>query len=181
MPAALLAILLLAATVDPSLAEPLRLLAEVGARDTTDGHAGQFFADLPESLNLTLAVAELPRGAAGRYDSRTRTVTVAEAAIGEDSRVVAAVLAHELQHAVDARRVALGLLDRDCVAFEARAFEAQAKTARLFWPDELPGGTALERHVALVVREYEQDGAAGIAARVAADARYREACAERPA
>ena len=44
-------------------AEPLRLLAEVGARDTTDGHAGQFFADLPESFGLTLVMAELPRGA----------------------------------------------------------------------------------------------------------------------
>jgi hypothetical protein len=39
MHAALLAVLLLAATVDPRLEEPLRLLAEVGARDTTDGHA----------------------------------------------------------------------------------------------------------------------------------------------
>ena len=47
MPAALLVVLLLAATVDPRLAEPLRLLAEVGARDTTDGHVSPFFADLP--------------------------------------------------------------------------------------------------------------------------------------
>jgi hypothetical protein len=36
MPAALLALVLLAATIDPHLAEPLRLLAEVGARDTSD-------------------------------------------------------------------------------------------------------------------------------------------------
>ena len=40
MPTALLAALLLAATVDPGLAEPLRLLAEVGARDTTAQHDG---------------------------------------------------------------------------------------------------------------------------------------------
>jgi hypothetical protein len=40
MPATLLAILLLATSVDPRLAEPLRLLAEVGARDTTDGDLG---------------------------------------------------------------------------------------------------------------------------------------------
>ena len=33
MPATLLAFLLLTATVDPRLAEPLRLLAEVGARE----------------------------------------------------------------------------------------------------------------------------------------------------
>jgi hypothetical protein len=43
MPAALL-FLLLAATIDARLAEPLRLLAEVGARDTTDGHLGTCFA-----------------------------------------------------------------------------------------------------------------------------------------
>lgn len=64
MPAALLDFLLLAATVDPRLAGPLRLLAEAGARVTIDGHIGPFFADLPETLGLTLAVAEPPRGAA---------------------------------------------------------------------------------------------------------------------
>lgn len=42
MPAALLALLLLAATVDPSLVESLRLLAEVGARDAgTRGARGR--------------------------------------------------------------------------------------------------------------------------------------------
>ena len=40
MPAAILSILFLAATVEPRLAEPLRLLAEVGARDTTGGQLG---------------------------------------------------------------------------------------------------------------------------------------------
>ncbi|HZO26542.1 MAG TPA: hypothetical protein VFH48_11210 [Chloroflexota bacterium] len=53
MPAYLLAFLLLAATVDPRLVEPLRLPAEVGARDTTDGHDGQLFVDLLESLGLS--------------------------------------------------------------------------------------------------------------------------------
>jgi hypothetical protein len=86
MPATLLAPLLLAATVDPRPAEPLRLLAEVGARDTADGLLGPFFAGLPESLNLALAVGDLPRGAAGRYDPGSRTVTIAERLIGEDPR-----------------------------------------------------------------------------------------------
>jgi hypothetical protein len=40
VPATLLAFLLFTATVDPRPAEPLRLLAEVGARDTTGGHLG---------------------------------------------------------------------------------------------------------------------------------------------
>ena len=37
MHTALLVLLLSAATIDPRLAEPLRLLAEVGARDTPRG------------------------------------------------------------------------------------------------------------------------------------------------
>ena len=73
MPAALLAFLLLTATVDPRLAEPLRLLAEVGAP----------FASMLDSLNLRLTVAEMPRGAAGCYEARKRTVTVAQAVIAE--------------------------------------------------------------------------------------------------
>jgi hypothetical protein len=56
------AVLLLAATVDPRLDEPLGLLAEIGARDTTYGHPGPNLADLPKSLNPALAVTDLPRG-----------------------------------------------------------------------------------------------------------------------
>jgi hypothetical protein len=40
MPAALLAVLLLTAIVDPRLAEPMRLLAEVGAPDRSNGRLG---------------------------------------------------------------------------------------------------------------------------------------------
>jgi hypothetical protein len=181
MPAALLALVLLTATVDPRLEEPLRLLAEVGARDMTDGHLGPQFASLPDSLGLTLAVAELPRGAAGQYDPRSRTVTIAEALVAEDPRALAVVTAHELQHALDLRRVALDLLGRDCLALEVRGFEAQAVVTRQFWPDELPKGTALERNIAAVVRDYERNGPAGVAARLAGDSAYRESCAVWPA
>jgi hypothetical protein len=132
MPAALLALVLLAATIDPHLAEPLRLLAEVGARDTTDGHIGSELAGLPESLGLTLAVAEMPRGAARRYDPGSRTVTIGVALIDEDPRAVAVILAHELQHALDLKRAALVLLDRDCLALEVRGFVAQAVVTRQF-------------------------------------------------
>ena len=67
MPAALLAGALLVAAVEPRLAEPLRLLAEVGARDITDGHLGPYFADLPEALALPLLVGE--RGAVPASDA----------------------------------------------------------------------------------------------------------------
>ena len=162
MPAALLALLMLVATVDPRLVEPLRLLAEVGARESLDDHAGQFYADLPEALNLTLAVGQIPHGAVGRYDVRTRTVTVAESVLADDPRVVAVVLVHELQHALDRQRAALDLLDVDCVTREIRGFEAQAQVTRLFWPDELPNRTCFERRIVGVVRVTEGIGAAGL-------------------
>ena len=89
----------------------MRLLAEVGVRDTSDGHAGQFYADLPGSLGLSLAVGELPRGAVGYFDHGLGTVTIAESIIGEDPRAIAVILAHELQHALDMHRNALSLLE----------------------------------------------------------------------
>jgi hypothetical protein len=181
MPATLLAFLLLAATVDPRLAEPLRLLAVVGAHDITDGHVGPHFAGLPESMGLTLALGELPRGAAGHYNPRTRTVTIAEGLIGEDPRAIAVILAHELQHALDLKRVALDLLEPVCLVLEVRGFEAQALVTRPLWPDQLPNRTPLERNIAAVVRDYERSGPAGEAPRLAGDAAYRGSCAVWPA
>jgi hypothetical protein len=55
LPAALAAVLLLAATVDQRPAGPPRLLAEVGARHTSDGYLGPFVAALPVTLALTPA------------------------------------------------------------------------------------------------------------------------------
>jgi hypothetical protein len=50
MAATLVVLALLTSIIDPRLDEPLRLLADVGAHDTTDGHVGPTFASLPESL-----------------------------------------------------------------------------------------------------------------------------------
>jgi hypothetical protein len=56
MPAALLAFLLATAIVDPRLEEPLRLLAEVGARDATDGYLSVQFAGLGDGTGLRRGV-----------------------------------------------------------------------------------------------------------------------------
>jgi hypothetical protein len=180
LPAALLAVLLLAATVDPRLAEPLKLLAEVGARESIDDHSGQFYADLPELLDLTLTVAALPRGGVGYFDNGRGTLTIADSVIGEDPHAVAVILAHELQHALDMQRVVLNQLEPDCLVLEVRGFEAEAITARRFWSAELPGGTPFERRIAAIVTAYERDGVAGLVARITGDDRYRESCARWP-
>ena len=177
MPPAVLAFLLIATTIDPRLAEPLRLLAEIGARETVDSEPGQVYADLPESLGLTLVVAPLARNGAGRYDPNTRTVTVAERLRGETPEALALVLVHEMQHAVDHKRRVLGLLDVDCVGFEVRGFVAASQVARQFWPDQLPDATPFEREIAAMVADHEANGTASIAARVAGTEGYRQTCA----
>jgi hypothetical protein len=72
MPAALLALVLLAATIDPHLAEPLRLLAEVGARDTSDVQVDlSSVNELARIAGADLAVAELPRDRVDRRPAAT--------------------------------------------------------------------------------------------------------------
>jgi hypothetical protein len=175
MLAVLLALALTASAVDPRLAEPLRFLA--GARDRDGQPIGAYYARLVTATGLTLEVAELEPEEIGRYRVSTRTVMIAERALAEDPRFVAAALAHELRHASDRDLEELGLLDPDCPEREARGFEAQAQIARALWPEKLPAGTWLERELAGLVRTYERDGINGIRAHLAEDAAYLEMCA----
>jgi hypothetical protein len=175
MATALLALVLLTAAVDPRLDEPLRLLAEL--HDASGEPIGAEYAQMPDTLDLILIVSSLPPRAGAHYQPSRRVVTVAPALLSEDPRVVAAGLVHELQHASDFDQVALGLLDRDCVELEARAFQAQAKVTRAFWPDDLPSGSEWERGLALTVLAYEREGLDGLRAMVSENLGYRERCA----
>ena len=65
-PAALLVVLLLAATVDPRLAEPLKLLAAV--HDAAGVPVRAFYARVPNALSLRLRIGALAEGLYGRYD-----------------------------------------------------------------------------------------------------------------
>jgi len=176
MHAPLLAVLVLAATVDPRLAEPLRLLGE--ARDANGAAVGAEYAELPEALGLTLRVAALPPRAGGHYDPRTRTLTMAEELLSEDPRVLSVGLVHELRHAADLDQVARGLLTRDCLDWEARAFEAQAIVARALWPEELPAATEWERGIAGTVQLHDQGGVDGLRAWLEQSKEYRRMCAQ---
>jgi len=163
------------ATVDPCLAEPLRILAELHDRDGQP--IGEEWARMPDVLHRTLTVAQMQPKAGGYYNPRTRTITMAEALLAEDPRVVAAALVHDLQHASDFDLIGVGLLDRDCIELEARAFEAQAKVTRAFWPDELPTDTDWEKGLAMTVQAYEAGGLDGLRALVESVPGYRaETC-----
>jgi hypothetical protein len=173
VPTAVLALLLFAATVDPRLDEPLRLLAALHDRDGQP--IGELYARRPDMLKLTLVVADLPIAAAN-FEHRRRTVTVTAKMLEEDPRVVAAALAHELQHAADFDLVALGTLPKDCVDLEARAFEATAIVTRGFWPDELPDGTDWERGIAIATQAYESGGMDGLRTMVREMVGYERQC-----
>jgi hypothetical protein len=174
MAASLLAFVLLAASVDPRLDEALRLLAEV--HDAAGEPIGAEYARVPDALGLSLDVGDLPPNASGRYESARRTVTIAESLLTGDQRFVATVLAHELRHAIDIDEVAVGTREPDCLELEARGFEIQARIARAFWPDELPGSTDAERGLAGIVQIYEESGIDGIRALLAGHERYQQSC-----
>jgi len=176
MPSALLAVVLLAATLDPRLGEPLRLLAEV--RDANGVAVGAEYAELPEALALALRVAALPPRAGGHYNPRTRTLTMADALLSEDPRVMAVGLVHELRHAADLDQVARGLLTRDCLDWEARAFEAQAIVARALWPERLPDATEWERGISATVQMHDQGGIDGLRAWLGQSQEYQRMCAQ---
>ena len=172
---AFLALLLVAAVIDPRLAGPLQLLVDLHDRD--GAAIGAEWARTPDILLLTLRVASLPPRAGRYYNPRTRTITMARTQLAEDPRVVAAGLVHELQHASDFDLIALGLMDRDCIELEARAFEAQANVTRAFWPDELPSVTDWEKGLAMTVQAHEAGGLDGLRALVESVPGYRaETC-----
>jgi len=175
----LLAFLLFSAAVDPRLAEPLRLLAEV--RSPGGESVGAEYAEIARSPRLTLRIAVLPPRAGGHYDPRTRTLTMAEALLPENPRVLAVGLVHELRHAADLDQVADGRLSTDCLDWEARAFAAQAIVARAFWPEQLPDATEWERGIASIVLMYEQGGIETLRTWLAQSPDYEKMCAASPA
>jgi hypothetical protein len=178
MPAALLAVLLLTATVDPRLAEPLRLLADVQAviHNTVGEPIGPMLANRARSSLVTIVVEPVDSGAFVHYNRTTRTITVSEFLASDDPRVVASALAHELQHSLDIDMALFGVVPGDCLTVEARGFATQAVVGRAVYGDELPRATEHERDLAVIVRRYERLGVDGYRAWLAEDPSYRQTC-----
>ena len=93
---ALLAVLLLAATVDPRLGEPLRLLAQVrtAVHDVTGESIGPMMSARAAPRFVTVVVAPTDPGRFAHYDRATRTIAISEVLAAEDPQVVAG--AHEV-------------------------------------------------------------------------------------
>ena len=154
----------------------MRLLADV--RDANGESVGAEYAALPEALQLTLRVAALPPRAGGHYNPRTRTLTMADSLLAEDPRVLAIGLVHELRHAADLDMVARGQMTRDCLDWEARAFEAQAIVARALWPEQLPDATEWERGISATAQMHDQGGIDALRAWLDQSQEYQRMCAQ---
>jgi hypothetical protein len=131
MTATLLAIFLLAATVDPRLAESLFLLGgvQVVLHNTLGEPLGKTLANRARSPLVTIVVEPVDSGFFAHYNRTTRTITVSEALAAEDPRVIASALAHELQHSLDIDMALFGVVPGDCLTVETRGFATQAVVA----------------------------------------------------
>lgn len=99
---------------------------------------------------------------------------VTEQALREDRRALAAVLAHEIQHA---SQVAAGHGNRlDCVAMEVDAHRVQAVVWGTFWEGFGPRRTPLERQLSTDLRLWETQGEGGLDKRVVDQPGYQAQC-----
>ena len=105
------------AVSDPSAAlnDALDLLATL--RDSS----GNDYPTKIRALGVTFNVVPLPAPLLGAYQQRTNRILLSDGLFDEDATVMAAVIAHELQHASDAGLVAFGFLPNDCIELEVRA------------------------------------------------------------
>ena len=111
-------------------------------------------------------------GAHAGYEPRAGRITVNRDLLGEDATALAALLAHELTHALqtevreDQRR--------PCLELEVDAFSTQAYVWSTFWNGDPPTRTDLEETLTEVSRIPAAEGTAGLRHYVAEDELYGE-------
>lgn len=155
--------------------------ALVAARTASGAEIGEQHRRLAELTVTAIVVEPLPAGLEAGWDGPRRRIVVAERIVGEDPRALAAVLAHEITHAVqdDRRRRGMDLLGADCVGREVEAFQAQASVWRSFWSDgDLPSGTDLERLLTEAAEIDRSDPWYGLRGWLESRAGYGERCAQ---
>ena len=151
-------------------------LLAVTERDGTP-HGADYEPIAREAGVRIMLIASLARGRAGYYRGH-RVVGIDPSLLSEESRAIAAILAHELTHAAQHSAARRGAGPTDCFEAEADAFERQALVWLLSWPEgELPERTDVERELTVVARAYRDGGRDGILRLLEAAALYRERCA----
>jgi len=179
----LLAVVVLVAAVlaaRPTLAAPVGgspLGDALDLLDTLETADGAAYPVVIRSLGVTFDFVPLPTIFYGAYQRRARRVLLNSRLLDEDATVLAAVIAHELQHASDYDLIAAGALQADCTDLEVRAFEAQSRVWRAFWSGELLADTRVQQDLTRIARRYEAEGVDGLRAMVAGASFYQRECA----
>ena len=127
---------------------------------------------------MRLTVGRLPDGADTGFELRGRRIIVREDLLGEDPTTLAALVAHELTHALQTK---VGEDQRrPCLELEVDAFWSQAYVWATFWGGDPPQRTDLEAELTEVSRNAAAEGLAGLRRYVAEDelydARYQARC-----
>jgi hypothetical protein len=99
---------------------------------------GRFLLRAAARGGVVLRVEPLPEGVHGVYRTRTRTIGMSAALAGASDKVKAAILAHELRHAVDHVNGTLGETEASCLKSEEDAFRVQARVWAEMWQGRLP-------------------------------------------
>jgi hypothetical protein len=178
------ALVVILIAVHPVLAAPARSSPLGDALDLLDAVAGLDGTPYPavvQSLGISFDFVPLPTILYGGYQQHAHRILLNGRLLGEDTSVLAAVIAHELQHAHDFDQIANGLLTVDCADLEVRAFEAQSQVWRTLWPGDLPASTPVEQNLTRVADRYESDGVDGLRTMVNGSSLYQRTCAPRDA
>jgi hypothetical protein len=181
---ACIALIITIVMATPALAAPAASSPLGDALDLLEGvhdADGTPYPAIVRTLGLTFDFVPLPTIFYGAYQRRAKRVLLNSRLLDEDTTVLAAVIVHELQHARDYEQMALGAFGASCAELEVRAFEAQSRTWRAFWPTELPTSTRVEQDLTRVSLLYEGTGVDGLRQMVTGASFYQRECASRAA
>lgn len=150
-------------------------LSVTGGGETLDiGAKATAIVDL---TGVRLVVGSLPRGTSAVYRAKDNTITVNRSIVSEDPRAVAAVLYHELIHAVQRAMGEVGV--GTCVANEVQAYVNQSFVWASFANRDQrydQGRTTLERQLNATTLVLAREGEPGLYKLVVDEGSYQTQC-----
>jgi hypothetical protein len=105
--------------------------------DLLEQERGRWLLTDAAKWNVDVRLSHLSVGTLGQYDSGVRTIWIDDRMLAYGAREVAAVMAHELQHAADDAAGKLGA-GNTCYANEEDAFRREGELWSAMWSGRLP-------------------------------------------
>lgn len=163
--------------VDERLAPAWEALGAIVGREGAP--VGEMYRQAAAGTVATIEVWRLPLSHGGGWEPAGRRIGIAEHLLGEDPRLLAAMLVHEITHAEQERewRERPELFGLGCLEREVGAHQAEARVWWLAWPDgSMPRRTLAEWHLTYLAELELAEPGAAIERWVRSQAGYRRAC-----